>query len=309
MGLDWVVLFGIVFTCLAVDLGVFHRKSHVLSLKEASLWTIFWIVLSLMFACGIWYFHSGSDALLFLTGYVVEKSLSVDNLFLFIVIFNYFSIKPQYQHRVLFWGVLGAIITRGALIYGGVALLDRFQWLTYVFGAFILLTGLKTFSGLKDDIDLENNVILKIVRRFVRTKLDYEGQSFFTTHQGVLYATPLLVVLIVMELTDILFALDSIPAILGITTNTFIVFSSNLFAILGLRALYFVLSGLMGIFKHLSIGVAFILIFVGMKMLLEDWYHVPPFLSLLAIFIILFSSILPSIPGILSERSRDSKGE
>jgi len=307
MGLDWLVLFGIVAVCLILDLGVFHKDSHVLTFKEASLWTIFWVILSLLFACGIWYFHSSADALLFLTGYVVEKSLSVDNLFLFIVIFNYFSVKPKYQHRVLFWGVLGEIITRGLLIVGGVALINHFQWLTYVFGGFILVTGIKTLSGLKDDVDLESNVVLKLVRKFVRTKLDYEGQSFFMVEKGVLYATPLLVVLLVMELTDILFALDSIPAILGITTNTFIVYSSNLFAILGLRALYFVLSGLMGLFKYLSIGVSFILIFVGLKMLLEDFYHISPFVSLLVIMLILLSSILPSIPEIRSQKSQGNK--
>ncbi len=307
MGLDWVVLFSIVIACLVIDLGVFHRESHEVSFKEAYIWTVFWILLSLMFAAGIWHFHSSSDAVLFLTGYVVEKTLSVDNLFLFIVIFKYFSVKPKYQHRVLFWGVLGAIVTRGLLIYGGVALLDRFQWLTYVFGAFILFTGIKTLKAPQGDIHLETNFILKFVRKFLRTKLDYEGQNFFILEKGTLYATPLLVVLIVMELTDILFALDSIPAILGITKDPFIVYSSNLFAILGLRSLYFVLSGLMDLFKHLSIGVSFILIFVGVKMLSEDWYHIPPVISLMVISLILISSILPSIPGILSARSQGNK--
>lgn len=307
MSADWVVLFAIVLICLVIDLGIFHKESHEVGFKEASIWTVFWILLSLTFAAGIWYFHSTEQAVLFLTGYVVEKSLSVDNLFLFIVIFNYFSVKPKYQHRVLFWGVLGAILTRGALIYSGVILLERFQWLTYVFGGLILVTGIRTLSGLKDDIDLESNVILKIVKRFVRTKLDYEGQAFFIIEQGLLYATPLFVVLLVMELTDVLFALDSIPAILGITPDPFLVYSSNLFAILGLRSLYFVLSGLMNLFEYLSVGVSFILIFVGIKMLSEDFYHISPFLSLAIISLILVSSILPSIPKVLAQRSGGSK--
>jgi tellurite resistance protein TerC len=309
MGVDWVVLFSIVAVCLILDLGVFHKNSHEVGFREASMWTIFWILLSLIFAAGIWYYHSTEQAILFLTGYVVEKSLSVDNLFLFIVIFNYFSVKPKYQHRVLFWGVLGAIITRGALIYAGVILLERFQWLTYVFGGLILITGIRTLSGLKDDIDLESNVILKVVRRFVRTKVDYEGQAFFIIEKGLLYATPLFVVLLVMELTDVLFALDSIPAILGITADPFLVYSSNLFAILGLRSLYFVLSGLMSLFEYLSVGVSFILIFVGVKMLSEDFYHISPFVSLAIISLILFSSILPSIPKVLRSRGQEDKAE
>lgn len=309
MGVDWVVLFSIVAVCLILDLGVFHKDSHEVGFREASMWTLFWILLSLIFASGIWYYHSTEHAILFLTGYVVEKSLSVDNLFLFIVIFNYFSVKPKYQHRVLFWGVLGAIITRGVLIYAGVILLERFQWLTYVFGGLILITGIRTLSGLKDDIDLESNVILKVVRRFVRTKVDYEGQAFFIIEKGLLYATPLFVVLLVMELTDVLFALDSIPAILGITADPFLVYSSNLFAILGLRSLYFVLSGLMSLFEYLSVGVSFILIFVGVKMLSEDFYHISPFVSLAIISLILFSSILPSIPKVLRSRGQEDKVE
>lgn len=292
--MHWILLAVIVVFALALDLGVFHRESKEVDLKEATRWTIVWVVLAMLFALGIAIFESYDKAILFLTGYVVEESLSVDNLFLFIVIFQYFSVKPKYQHRVLFWGILGAILTRGLLIVAGVELLDRFEWLIYVFGGLILFTGIKTFNGLKEEIDLESNAVLKIVKRFVRTKTDYEGERFFVIEHGKLFATPLLVVLIVVELTDILFAFDSIPAILGITRDVFIVYSSNLFAIMGLRSMYFVLAGMLELFKYLSIGVSCILIFVGFKMLTESFIHISPLLSLGVISSILAISIFAS---------------
>ena len=302
MTIDWIVLFVIVISCLAIDLGIFHKESHEVKFKEALSWSIIWITLALIFSLGIGLEHSSADAMLFLTGYVVEKSLSVDNLFLFIVIFKYFSIHPQYQHRILFWGVLGAIITRGLLIYGGVSLLHSFSWLIYVFGAIILVTGLKTLSGFKDSIDLESNVVLKLVKKVIRTKMDYVGPNFLIREGGLLYATPLLVVLIVVVFTDVLFALDSIPAILGITRDPFIVYSSNLFAILGLRALYFLLAGMMELFEYVTYGVSCILIFVGLKMLGEGLIEIPPFISLVIILSILVISILPSLPRVIRQK-------
>ena len=304
--MHWILLAVIIVLALALDLGVFHRESREVSLKEASHWTFAWITLSLLFALGIGILDSYDKAILFLTGYVVEESLSVDNLFLFIVIFQYFKIKPKYQHRVLFWGILGAIVTRGLLIVAGVELLERFEWLIYVFGALILFTGIKTFNGLKEEIDLESNAVLKIVRRFVPTKTDYEGEKFFIYDNGKLLATPLLVVLIVVELTDILFAFDSIPAILGITRDVFIVYSSNLFAILGLRSMYFVLSGMLDVFKYLSIGVSCILIFVGFKMLTEGFFHISALLSLGVICSILLIAVLASWKDYNNKKSSDS---
>ncbi len=299
----WLILFLVVGAALALDLGVFNKDDHEVGVKEASYWTVTWIVLSLLFALGIAIFDSQDQALLFLTGYVVEKSLSIDNIFLFIVIFQYFNVAPKYQHRILFWGILGAIITRGVLIVAGVELLHKFHWLMYVFGALILYTGVKTLFFNKDEeIDIENNFALKLVNKFIPTNTEHEGNEFIITENGKRYATKLMVVLLVVELTDIMFAFDSIPAILGITTDPFIVYSSNLLAILGLRALYFVLAGMIEYFKYLSLGVSLILIFVGLKMLLASWIHISPFVSLGIICMILIGTVLPTALNLAKEK-------
>lgn len=302
MLVSWIVLAVIVAGLLALDLGVFHRKAHAIAFREAALWSVFWIGMGLLFCGGLWIFFSKQTAVIFLTGYVLEKALSVDNLFLFIVTFSYFSIDRKYQHRILFWGILGAIVTRGILIYAGVSLIENFAWLTYLFGAFILFTGIKTAKSHNEDVSLENNKILAFARKYIPSKMDYQGPAFFVKEGSRYLATPMFVVLLVVELTDVLFALDSIPAILGVTTDPFIVYSSNLFAILGLRALYFVLAGMMDIFEYISLGVSAILVLVGVKMLLHDFVHLPEGYMLLAIGFILLVSILPSIPRVMRER-------
>lgn len=307
MVMGWMMLTVVIGGLLALDLGVFNKKDHVIGFKEACLWSLFWIFMGLAFCFGIFIFDSRESAILFLTGYVVEKALSVDNLFLFLVAFNYFSIDRKYQHRVLFWGILGAIFTRGILIAAGVTLIHQFEWLIYVFGVFIIYTGIKTAITAQSEVDLEHNKVLLLVKRYIPIKVDYKGPAFFLKEGGKYIATPMFVVLLVLELTDILFALDSIPAILGITTDPFIVYSSNLFAILGLRALYFVLAGMMDMFEYLAYGVSAILVLVGLKMLTHSFVDLPEAYMLLAIAFILLVSILPSIPRLVRMRSSQNK--
>ncbi len=302
MTLGWIILGVMVGGLLALDLGVFHKKAHVIGFREACLWSVFWVAMGLLFCGGLWVFESKASAVLFLTGYIVEKALSVDNLFVFIVTFSYFGVDRQYQHRVLFWGILGAIVTRGILIAAGVSLIQKFEWLIYIFGVFIIFTGIKTALSASKEFSLEENSILRLVQKYIPSKMDYKGSYFIIKEQGRYFATPMLVVLLVVELTDVLFALDSIPAILGITTDPFIVYSSNVFAILGLRSLYFVLAGMMEMFEYLSYGVSAILVFVGIKMLLHSVLHVPEGYMLLIIALTLGASILPSIPRLLRER-------
>jgi tellurite resistance protein TerC len=260
---------------LALDLGVFHRKAHVIKVKEALVLSTFWIALALLFNVGIYFVWGKQRALEFFAGYLIEKSLSVDNLFVFLLIFNYFKVPHLYQHKALFWGILGAIVLRGAFIAAGVTLVQKFHWLLYFFGAFLIYTGIKLAFEKDKEMDVDKNPVVRIFSRFVPMTSHYEKDKFFIRQGGKLVATPLFLVLNVINFTDVIFAMDSIPAIFAITLDPFIVYSSNIFAILGLRALFFAIAGVMRLFHHLHYGLSFILSFVGVKMILADFYHIP----------------------------------
>lgn len=293
--LGWIGLISFIGVLLALDLGVFHRDDHVMSVREAGMWTAIWVSLGLLFNAGILIFAGTQPAVEFLTGYLVEYALSVDNIFVIVLLFGTFAVPKKYQHRVLFWGILGAVVMRGVMIFAGVALLERFQWISYVFGAFLVFAGVRMlFSGAEEPVAGENRV-MKLLRRFIPVSDEYDGHNFFTRIDGRLFATPLFLVLIIIELTDLVFAVDSIPAILAITRDPFIVFSSNIFAILGLRSLYFLLSGVIDRFVYLEVGLAVILAFVGGKMLLANWFHPPTWISLLVILLTLLISIIASL--------------
>jgi tellurite resistance protein TerC len=291
----WVVFNIFVLGILAVDLLVLHRKAHTVSLREALGWSCVWVSLALAFGVGIYFFQGGEKALEFLTGYVIEWSLSVDNLFVFLVIFSYFSVPPIYQHRVLFWGILGALVLRALFIATGTALLANFHWMIYVFGAFLIFTGIKLLFVGEEKIEPEKNPAVRLVRRFIKITPEYQGQRFFVRKDGKLWATPLFLVLVVVETTDVIFAIDSIPAIFGITLDPFIVYTSNVFAILGLRALFFLLAGVMEMFRYLRVGLSFVLCFVGLKMLIAEFYKIPIGISLGVVGGILMISILASM--------------
>ncbi len=292
----WFAFIALICGLLALDLGVFNRKVHVISVGEAARWTAFWVSLGLLFNLGILIFAGPQPALSFLTGYLIEYSLSVDNIFVFVLVFGAFGVPPQYQHRVLFWGIIGALLMRGAMIFLGVALIEQFSWIMYIFGGFLVFAGLRMLFS-KDDggIDVENNRALKFARRIIPISDRYDGQKFFTRVNGVRMATPLLLVLIVVELTDLVFAIDSIPAIFAITTDPFLVFTSNIFAILGLRSLYFLLAGIIHRFVYLKTGLAIILGYVGVKLLLVNTFHIPTLVSLSVIIVVLGTSIVASL--------------
>jgi tellurite resistance protein TerC len=268
---------------LALDLGIFQRHAHTVSMREAAIWSAVWIGLALCFAVGIWrYWHlwepdnpeGGADkAMEFLTGYLIEKSLSVDNLFVFLVIFRYFAVPTHLQHRVLYWGIIGALVMRAALILIGAALLAWFSWMVYVFGIFLIYTAYRLARSVEHEIDPSRNPVLRLARRMFPVVDSYDTPHFWVKRAGRWHATPLPLVLLVVESTDVLFAVDSIPAIFGVTRDTFIVYTSNVFAILGLRALYFLLAGFLGMFRYLSIGLALVLAFVGAKMIVEEPLH------------------------------------
>lgn len=284
-----------ILTALAFDLGVLQRNAHAFSLKGAIAWSVFWIGFAFAFNFVIYLTLGAEPALEFLSGFLVEKSLSVDNLFVFLLIFRYFHVPERFQHKVLFWGIFGAVIMRGLLIYAGLHLIERFDWLTYVLGAFLIYTGYKTaFSGYDSEPDLSKNRLLRLLRRFLPISTDYPGPNFIIRRGKRWFMSPLVVVLVMIETTDVLFALDSVPAILGITNDPFVLYTSNLFAILGLRALYFVLAGLFGLFHHLKYGVSAILVFVGVRMLIEHRYQISDPITLLIIGTILGSSIWAS---------------
>jgi tellurite resistance protein TerC len=265
----WLLFLGFVIVMMLLDLGVFHRKAHEVGFREAMIWSAVWVFLSLAFNGWVWYSHErGSEAALeYFTGYLIELSLSVDNLFVFLLIFHYFQVKGHYQHRVLFWGILGALVMRAVFIALGIALIQMFHWVIYIFGAFLIYTGVKLALEKDKKIEPEKNVVLKLFRRMMPIAPQFEEGKFFVRHAGKLIATPLFVVLIVVETTDLIFAVDSIPAILAITNDPFIVYTSNVFAILGLRSMYFALAGLMRLFHYLHYGLAIVLVFVGAKML------------------------------------------
>ena len=295
----WVGFTVFVLMMLALDLGVLHREAHVVSIKEAGIWSAVWVTLSLLFNAGIYHFMGGKAALQFLTGYLIEKALSVDNIFVFVLIFSYFSVPALYQHRVLFWGVLGALVMRAIMILAGAALLERFHWIIYIFGGFLVLTGIRMATQTEHDIEPESNPVIRLVRRFLNVTNVYHGQKFFVRERlnGAVktLATPLFVVLVLVETTDLIFALDSIPAIFAITTDPFLVYTSNVFAILGLRSLYFLLAGIIHKFHYLKLGLSIVLVFVGVKMLLADVYHVPIGISLGFIALVLLGSVVASL--------------
>jgi tellurite resistance protein TerC len=291
----WVVFNVFVLGILALDLLVLHRKAHAVSLREAAAWSCVWVSLALIFGLGVYFFRGAEKGLEFLTGYVIEWSLSVDNLFVFLVIFSYFAVPAVYQHRVLFWGILGALVLRATFIATGTALLANFHWMIYVFGGFLIFTGIKLLFAGEGKIEPEKNPAVLLVRRFMKVTPDYEGQRFFIRRHGKLWATPLFLVLVVVETTDVIFAVDSIPAIFAITLDPFIVYTSNVFAILGLRALFFLLAGVMEMFHYLRVGLSFVLCFVGAKMLIVDFYKIPIGVSLGAVGGILLLSILASM--------------
>src|SRR5581483_12010794 len=292
----WIVFNLFVIGLLALDLGVFHRKAHSVSLKEALIWSCIWIALALTFNAGLYFLNGPEEALQFFTGYLIEKSLSVDNIFIMVMIFGYFHVPAAYQHRVLFWGILGALIMRGILIVIGTALIDDFHWIIYVFGLFLIFTGIRMGLQKETEVHPERNPMLKLVRRVLPVTNDFERERFFVRRAGQLMVTPLLLVLVVIETTDLLFAVDSIPAIFAVTSDPFIVYTSNVFAILGLRSLYFLLAGVMEMFRYLKVGLSFVLCFVGVKMLLVDFYKIPIGVSLGAVAGILAVSILFSLP-------------
>jgi len=291
----WGAFVGAIALFLALDLFVFHRDAHEVSFKEAALTSTVWVTLGLSFGAVIWVWQGGTAAGEYLAGYLIEKALSVDNIFVFALVFSYFSVPLAYQHRVLFWGVVGAIVFRAIFISAGSVILKEFHWTIFLFGALLVFTGIKIAIKQHDDMDPEKNPLLRLLRRFVPVTNEYHGQKFLTKIDGHLVATPLLAVLVVVETTDIVFAIDSIPAIFAVTSDTFLVFTSNAFAILGLRALYFMLGGLMYRFAYLKYGLAAILVFVGGKMLASDWVKVDIWLSLLVIGLLVGGSIVVSL--------------
>jgi TerC family integral membrane protein len=291
----WIGFNLFVLAMLALDLGVFHRKAHPVSLKEASIWSVVWITLAMIFNAGLYLFAGPEPALQFFTGYLIEKSLSVDNIFVFVLLFTFFKVPAAYQHRVLFWGVLGALVMRGTLIGLGVVLLETFHWIIYLFGAFLILTGIRMAFHKEIELHPEHNPLLRLVRRIVPVTNDYERDRFIVRRAGQVLVTPLLLVLLVVETTDLIFAVDSIPAIFAVTRDPFLVYTSNIFAILGLRSLYFVFANVMGKFSYLKLGLAVVLSYVGVKMVLTDIYHIPAALSLAVIAVVLATAVAASI--------------
>jgi tellurite resistance protein TerC len=291
----WVIFNAAILTLLVLDLVVFHRKSTVVSVKQSLWWSAFWVGLAVGFGAFVWWWLGAGKALEFYTGYLIEESLSVDNLFVFLMIFRYFQVAREHQHKVLFWGILGALVLRATFILAGVALIQKFQWVVYLFGAFLVYTGYKMWGGKEKEIHPEKNPVLQLVRRKFPVTSHYEGDRFVVTKKGRLYLTPLFVVLLVVESTDVLFAADSIPAILAITHDPFIVYTSNVFAILGLRSIFFALAGLMEMFRYLHYGLSAILVFVGTKMILSSFFHIPVGIALGTVATILAASIIASV--------------
>lgn len=303
--LFWIIFNAIIVSILVIDLKYIHKKAHVVSIKEAALWSIFWVIVALCFNIGIYFYMDHEKALQFLTGYIIEKSLSIDNLFVFLMIFNYFGVPSIYQPRVLHWGILGALVMRFILIFAGVTLLAKFHWVIYIFGVLLIYTGAKMIFQKEKKLEPEKNPVIRTFKKIMPITIrDFVDEKFFLRINGVLHATPLFVVLLVIESSDLIFAIDSIPAILAITTDTFIVYTSNVFAILGLRALYFLLSSLMPLFTYLKYGISVVLCYVGIKMMLVDIYKIPTAFSLGVVATILGGSILLSV--LLKKRNNNS---
>jgi tellurite resistance protein TerC len=291
----WLGFTALVGGLLALDLGVLNRRAHVLTMREAAVWSGSIVAIALAFGTFLWWREGGAVALEYYTGYLIELSLSVDNLFVFILIFQYFGVPPALQPRVLKWGIFGAIVMRAIMIALGAMLLERFTWIIYVFGGILIYTGFRMFRGNNESIEPERNPVVRLARRLVRVTNTYEGQSFMVRDPVGWHATPLLLVLLLVEWSDLVFAIDSIPAIFAVTRDPFIVYSSNIFAILGLRALFFVLAGAMDRFIHLKTGIAAILVFVGVKMVLSAWYHLPTTISLAVILLFLATAVWASL--------------
>jgi tellurite resistance protein TerC len=292
--LFWILFNVFVLVMLVLDLGVFHRRTHVVKFREALFWSAMWIAMAAIFAVLVYFWRGRGPSLEFVTGYVIELSLSVDNLFVFLLIFRYFQVRTVHQHKVLFWGILGALIMRAIFILAGVGLIRQFHWIVYAFGALLVYSGIKLFRQENAEIHPEKNPLLRLFRRWIPVTKDYEGAKFFVRRPG-LYATPLVIVLLVVETTDVLFAVDSIPAILAITLDAFIVYTSNVFAILGLRSMYFALAGMMELFHYLHYGLSLVLIFVGGKMLVSHYYQIPTELALGIVAGILIISVVASM--------------
>ncbi|MEX2308505.1 MAG: TerC family protein [Pirellulales bacterium] len=299
--LFWFVFCAGTVALLALDMFVFHRHAHEPTLRESALWTVFWCSLALAFNGWVWWWADSRHALAFFTGYLVEWSLSMDNVFVFLVIFAYFGVPLKYQYRVLFWGILGAIVMRLTFILVANQLLHRFEWVFYIFGLFLIYTGIKLATAHGVETNPDHNIVLRLGRRFLRVAKGSHGQQFFVRQNGLLNVTPLFLVLLVIESTDVVFAIDSVPAIFGITKSLrspmepFIVFTSNVFAIMGLRALYFLLAGVMGLFRYLSFGLSAVLIFIGSKMMVHEWWDPEPWHSLLVIVFLLATAIVASV--------------
>jgi len=291
----WVGFTAFVLAMLALDLGVFHKKAHRVGLREAAAWTGVWVSLALLFAAGVWAFSGPQRGLEFLTGYVIEEALSIDNIFVILVILRYFAVPTELQHRVLFWGILGAMIMRLGFILAGAALLARFHWVMYLFGGILVLTAIRLLRERGGEVNPERNPVVRLFRRVVPSVGNYRGSKFWVRERGRLVATPLLLVLVTIEATDLVFAVDSIPAIFAVTRDPFIVYTSNIFAILGLRSLFFLLAGVMDKFHYLKIGLGLVLLFVGFKMILSDLVKIPIGLSLLVILLLLAGSIVASL--------------
>ena len=304
--LPWIGFNIFVLAMLAIDLGIFHRRAHVVSVREAAIWSAVWISQALLFNAGLFILMGSQKGTEFLTGYVIEKSLSVDNIFVFLMLFSYFNVPAQYQHRVLFFGILGALVMRAIFIAAGLGLLELFHWIIYPFGAFLVLTGFRMLTQREAEIHPERNPVLRLARRFFPVTPDYVEQRFFVRQAGKLLVTPLLLVLIVVETTDLVFAVDSVPAVIAVTRDPFIVYTSNVFAILGLRALYFLLAGVMRHFRYLKVGLSMVLCFVGVKMMLADIYKLPTYLALGAIAAILGAAIVASLIAARREEQAQS---
>ena len=291
----WVGFNLFVVLMLVLDLGVFHRKEHEVKIKEALIWTCVWITLALIFNYGIYYFQGKEKALQFLSGYLIEKSLSVDNIFVFILIFSYFNVPSLYQHKVLFWGIIGALVMRVIFIFAGVALINQFHWVIYIFAAFLVFTGIKMLLQDEQKIDPDKNPVVRLFKKMFLVTDSFHGNKFFVTLNAKTFATPLFIVVLMVEVADLIFAVDSIPAILAISQDPFIVYTSNVFAILGLRSLYFALAGMHKSFRYLKFGLSAILIFVGIKMFLSSIYPIPILIALIIIAVILITSIIASL--------------
>lgn len=292
----WIGFNVFVLAMLALDLGVFHRKAHVVSFKESITWTAVWVLLAMLFNIGVWHYFGSQKGLEFFTGYLIEKSLSVDNVFVFALLFSYFAVPPLFQHKVLFYGILGALIMRAAMIGAGTVLITQFSWIIYIFGAFLILTGIRMVTKQEEQIHPERNPVVRWFKKLVPVTPDYREDRFFVREAGRRMATPLFVVLLLVEFTDVIFALDSIPAIFAVTTDPFIVYTSNVFAILGLRSLYFALAGVMDKFHYLKVGLGVILSFVGVKMLLaHSPWKIDTLVSLGVVVLILVVSVVASL--------------